>query len=196
MFSRAKLIVKLLLTCLKMIIQRQVILGKQSRILLKNEAGAFSFIVAFSDGTIAGARFDEPLIVGISKDGFHISSHVVGVLNYTDEPFSVDNQDIVILKGSGMEMITFDGQPVVRPVTQVAWEFGGIDKGNYAHFTIKEINQQVETIVKSGRGQESKIEEVSEMLKLAPFIYFTGSGTSYHCALVAKNLLAKNGRRK
>ncbi|MGB8643458.1 MAG: glutamine--fructose-6-phosphate transaminase (isomerizing) [Nitrososphaeraceae archaeon] len=162
----------------------------------KKLAGAFSFIAAFSDGTIAGARFDEPLIVGISKDGFYISSDVVGFLNYTDRAIFLDNRDIVILKGSGMEMITFDGEPVVRPVTQVAWEFGGIDKGTYAHFTIKEINEQVETIVKSGRGQESKIEEVSEMLKLAPFIYFTGSGTSYHCALVAKNLLAKYGRRK
>ena len=162
----------------------------------KKLAGAFSFIAAFSDGTIAGARFDEPLIVGISKDGYYISSDVVGFLNYTDRAIFLDSRDIVILKGSGMEMITFDGEPVVRPVTQVAWEFGGIDKGTYAHFTIKEINEQVETIVKSGRGQESKIEEVSEMLKLAPFIYFTGSGTSYHCALVAKNLLAKYGKRK
>ena len=162
----------------------------------KKLAGAFSFIAAFSDGTIAGARFDEPLIVGISKDGFYISSDVVGFLNYTDRAIFLDNRDIVILKGSGIEMITFDGEPVIRPVTQVAWEFGGIDKGTYAHFTIKEINEQVETIVKSGRGQESKIEEVSEMLKLAPFIYFTGSGTSYHTALVAKNLLAKYGKRK
>jgi hypothetical protein len=24
--------------------------------------------------------------------------------------------------------ISFDGAPVMRPVTQVAWEFGGIDK--------------------------------------------------------------------
>ncbi|MGH9965306.1 MAG: glutamine--fructose-6-phosphate transaminase (isomerizing) [Nitrososphaeraceae archaeon] len=162
----------------------------------KKLAGAFSFIAAFSDGTIAGARFDEPLIVGISKDGYYISSDVVGFLNYTDRAIFLDNRDIVILKGSGMEMITFDGAPVIRPVTQVAWEFGGIDKGTYAHFTIKEINEQVETIVKSGKGQERRIEEVSKMLKLAPFIYFTGSGTSYHCALVAKNLLAKYGKRK
>ncbi|MGA9934929.1 MAG: glutamine--fructose-6-phosphate transaminase (isomerizing), partial [Nitrososphaeraceae archaeon] len=88
----------------------------------KKLAGAFSFIAAFSDGTIAGARFDEPLIVGISKDGFYISSDVVGFLNYTDRAIFLDNRDIVILKGSGMEMITFDGEPVVRPVTQVAWE--------------------------------------------------------------------------
>ena len=94
-----------------------------------------------------------------------------------------------------MEMISFDGAPVMRPITQVAWEFGGIDKGTYAHFTIKEINEQVETIVKSGKDQE-KIEQVSELLKSAPFVYFTGSGTSYHCALVAKALLSKYGRRK
>ncbi|MGA7367697.1 MAG: glutamine--fructose-6-phosphate transaminase (isomerizing) [Nitrososphaeraceae archaeon] len=162
----------------------------------KKLAGAFSFIAAFSDGTIAGARFDEPLIVGISNDGYYISSDVVGFLNYTDRAIFLDNRDIVILKGPEMEMISFDGAPVVRPITQVAWEFGGIDKGTYAHFTIKEINEQVETIVKSGKGQENRIEQASELLKSAPSIYFTGSGTSYHCALVAKALLSKYGRRK
>jgi len=162
----------------------------------KKLAGAFSFIAAFGDGTIAGARFDEPLIVGISNDGYYISSDVVGFLNYTDRAIFLDNRDIVILKGSEMEMISFDGAPVVRPITQVAWEFGGIDKGTYAHFTIKEINEQIETIVKSGKGQENRIEQASELLKSAPFIYFTGSGTSYHCALVAKALLSKYGRRK
>ena len=162
----------------------------------KKLAGAFSFIAAFSDGTIAGARFDEPLIVGISNDGYYISSDVVGFLKYTDRAIFLDNRDIVILNGSEMEMISFDGAPVVRPITQVAWEFGGIDKGTYAHFTIKEINEQVDTIVKSGKDQENKIEQVSELLKSAPFVYFTGSGTSYHCALVAKALLSKYGRRK
>jgi glucosamine--fructose-6-phosphate aminotransferase (isomerizing) len=34
------------------------------------------------------------------------------------------------------------------------------------------------------------------LLKTAPFVYFTGSGTSYHSALVAKNLLAKYAKRK
>ena len=158
--------------------------------------GAFSFIAAFSDGTIAGARFDEPLIVGISNDGYYVSSDIVGFLNYTDRAIFLDNRDVVILRGSEMEMINFDGAPVMRPITQVAWEFGGIDKGTYAHFTIKEINEQVETIVKSGKDQEKRIEQVSELLKSAPFVYFTGSGTSYHCALVAKALLSKYGRRK
>jgi glutamine---fructose-6-phosphate transaminase (isomerizing) len=162
----------------------------------KKLAGAFSFIAAFSDGTIAGARFDEPLIVGISNDGYYISSDVVGFLKYTDRAIFLDNRDIVILNGSEMEMISFDGAPVVRPITQVAWEFGGIDKGTYAHFTIKEINEQVDTIVNSGKDQENKIEQVSGLLKSAPFVYFTGSGTSYHCALVAKALLSKYGRRK
>ena len=162
----------------------------------KKLAGAFSFIAASNDGTIGGARFDEPLIVGISNDGYYISSDVVGFLNYTDRAIFLDNRDIVILKDPGMEMISFDGTPVSRPITQVAWEFGGIDKGTYAHFTIKEINEQVETIANSGRSQENKIERVSELLKSAPFVYFTGSGTSYHCALVAKNLFSKYGRRK
>lgn len=158
--------------------------------------GAFSFIAAFSDGTVVGARFDEPLIVGISNDGYYISSDVIGFLNYTDKAVFLDNRDIVIFRGSDMEIISFDGARVVRPITQVAWEFGGIDKGTYAHFTIKEINEQVETIFKAGKGQENRIKQVSELLRSAPFVYFTGSGTSYHCALVAKNLFSKYGRRR
>src|ERR687897_60670 len=90
---------------------------------------------------------------------------VVRFLNYTDRAIFLDNRDIVILKGSEMEIFSFDGAPVSRPITQVAWEFGGIDKGTYAHFTIKEINEQVETIANSGKGQENKIEQVSELLK-------------------------------
>ncbi len=44
--------------------------------------------------------------------GFTFSDDVVGFLNYTDRAIFLDNRDIVILKGSGMEMITFDGEPV------------------------------------------------------------------------------------
>jgi glucosamine--fructose-6-phosphate aminotransferase (isomerizing) len=162
----------------------------------KKLVGTFSFIAIFENGSIAGARLDEPLIVGISKDGFYISSDVIGFLSYTDRAIFLDNRDIVILKASGIEIINFDGETVLRPTTQVAWEFGGIDKGTYAHFTIKEINEQPYTIVKCGKGQEDRIRQVCETLKSAPFVYLTGSGTSYHCALVAKNLLAKFCKRK
>ena len=40
----------------------------------------------------------------------------------------------------------FDGNAVSRPVTQVAWELGDIDKGKYAHYTIKEIHEQKNSI--------------------------------------------------
>jgi glucosamine--fructose-6-phosphate aminotransferase (isomerizing) len=162
----------------------------------KKLVGAFSFIAAFEDGSIAGARLDEPLIVGISNDGYYVSSDVVGFLAYTDRALFLDNRDIVIINKSGIETINFDGESVSRPITQVAWELGGIDKGTYAHYTIKEINEQIQTIVKCGMGQENRIELASKILGSSPFVYLTGSGTSYHCALLAKNLLAKYAKRK
>jgi glucosamine--fructose-6-phosphate aminotransferase (isomerizing) len=162
----------------------------------KKLVGAFSFIAGFEDGSIAGARLDEPLIIGISKDGYYISSDVVGFLNYTDRAVFLDNRDIVLLNAGGIETINFDGETVSRPITQVAWEFGAIDKGTYAHFTIKEINEQPDTIVSCGRNQEARIRDVCDILKSAPSLYITGSGTSYHCALVAKNLLARYCKKK
>jgi glucosamine--fructose-6-phosphate aminotransferase (isomerizing) len=47
--------------------------------------GAYAFVAIFGDGTICGSRYDEPLIVGLSNDGYFISSDVLGFLQYTDK---------------------------------------------------------------------------------------------------------------
>ena len=42
--------------------------------------GHYSFVVIFEDGTLAAARFHEPLIVGVGKNSHYISSDVLGFI--------------------------------------------------------------------------------------------------------------------
>ncbi len=158
--------------------------------------GSFAFVAIFDNSTLCGARFDEPLIVGIGKgkDEFFVSSDVLGFLMHTDQAVFLDNRDIILLEGNGLSIVDFDGKDVSRPVTQVAWELADSDKGNYAYFTLKEIHKQVQTIFRSMQQKQKSMESFCNILKSAKDVYVTGSGTSYHSALLAKHILSKYSR--
>ena len=152
--------------------------------------GSYAFVAAFQDGTIAGARYEEPLIIGVANDGYFVSSDVLGFLQHTDKAIFLDNCDIAVIDSSRLEIFGFDGVPVARPITQVAWELGEADKGKYAHYTLKEINDQRLTIANAARQDEAAMAKFCEILAGAKTVYITGSGTSYHSALIFKQMLA------
>lgn len=160
----------------------------------KKLKGNFAFVAVFEDGTIAGARYEEPLIVGVANDGYFLSSDVLGFLQYTDKAIFLENGDICIVDKTKLEIFDFEGAPVAHPITQVAWELGDIDKGKYAHYTIKEINDQRLTVIHAGRQEEEIMQKFCGILAGAKNIYITGSGTSYHSALIFKHMLARFGK--
>jgi glucosamine--fructose-6-phosphate aminotransferase (isomerizing) len=157
----------------------------------KKLEGTFAFVAIFEDGTIAGARYDEPLIVGLSNEGYFLSSDVLGFLKYTDKAIFLDNYDIVIANENGISLYNKYGSPVNRPLTQVAWEMAAVDKGNYAHHTLKEIHEQSRSILRALTLTTRSLDSFSNILASSKRLYLTGSGTSYHSALVAKYILAR-----
>lgn len=153
--------------------------------------GAYAFVAIFGDGTICGSRYDEPLIIGLPDDGYFISSDVLGFLQYTDKAIFLDNKDIVVITGENLSLYDSNGKAVSRSITQVAWELGAADKGIYAHHTLKEIHEQKKTVLKGMIQNEEDLTRFCHILLNAKSIYITGSGTSYHCALLAKHIFAK-----
>jgi glutamine---fructose-6-phosphate transaminase (isomerizing) len=152
--------------------------------------GTYAFVAAFEDGTICGSRYDEPLIIGSVVNGYFISSDVLGFLEYTDNAIFLDNRDIVIVDSESCHIFDLEGNIVNRPITKVAWELAAIDKGRYAHHTLKEIHEQPEIVEKTG-SQNLKIAEFCNILINSKTVLLTGSGTSYHSALIAKYILSK-----
>lgn len=153
--------------------------------------GSYAFVAAFEDGTVAGARNDEPLIVGVGKEGYFLSSDVLGFLQHTDKAIFLDNCDIAIIGGDKLEIYISNGKKIKRPVTQVAWELGAVDKGKYAHYTLKEINEQKFTIINAANQDPTMMQVFCDIISRAKNLYITGSGTSYNSALIAKHILTK-----
>jgi glucosamine--fructose-6-phosphate aminotransferase (isomerizing) len=158
--------------------------------------GNYAFVAVFENGTLTAARFHEPLIIGVGKDGYFISSDVLGFVEHTDEVIYPDNHEFVIINSEGIQMFNYEGNPVQHQITKVSKELADAYKGDYAHFTLKEISEQPLTILKAGDSTKLELDLVTEFVKHAKNLYITGSGTSYNAALVAKHLFSKYAKIK
>ena len=156
--------------------------------------GHFAFVVIFEDGTLAAARFHEPLIVGIGKNSHYLSSDVLGFIEKTDDVIYLDNEDFVIINQNGLNISKFDGSEAEYQITKVSKEFADVYKGDYAHFTLKEISEQPSTIIQA--GDEKRIGDVTNLILKAKNLYITGSGTSYNAARITKYLFSKYAKLK
>jgi glucosamine--fructose-6-phosphate aminotransferase (isomerizing) len=158
--------------------------------------GHYSFIAMFDNGQLAAARFHEPLIIGVGEKNYFLSSDVLGFIEQTDNAIYIDNGNFVLIDQDKMQILDFDGNEIKSQITKVSKEFADVYKGDYAHFTLKEISEQPETIFKAGESTKEAIKISADYLKHAKNIYLTGSGTSYNASLVAKHLFSKYAKIK
>lgn len=153
--------------------------------------GNYAFVAMFDDGTLCAARFHEPLIIGIGKEGYYIASDVLGFVEYTDDVIYLGNKEFAVVTKDYLQVYDFEGNTVKHSSTKVSKELADVYKGDYAHFTLKEISEQPSTILKAAEDTQQQLELASDYIKHAKSLYVTGSGSSYNAALVAKHLLAK-----
>ena len=156
--------------------------------------GHYAFVVIFENGTLAAARFHEPLIVGVGKNSYYLSSDVLGFIERTDDAIYIDNEDFVLVNEAGLNTYNFDGSQVKHQITKVSKEFADVYKGDYAHFTLKEISEQPDTIIRA--GSDEQIDEMVKHIRDSTTLYITGSGTSYNSTRISKYLMSKHAKLK
>jgi glucosamine--fructose-6-phosphate aminotransferase (isomerizing) len=81
-------------------------------------------------------------------------------------------------------MLDFSGNPVTRSTTKIAWELADANKGEFAHYTIKEIFEQRTSIKSATFQEEHRVKAFIDAIENAKNVVITGSGTSYHTSLL------------
>ncbi|MDQ3884735.1 MAG: glutamine--fructose-6-phosphate transaminase (isomerizing) [Thermoproteota archaeon] len=156
---------------------------------VKRLEGSYAFLAMFANGTLACARLDEPLVIGISDKTYYASSDVLGFLQYTDQAIFLDNRDIAVIADTGgISVFNFGGEPVTRNITKVAWELADANKGEFAHYTLKETFEQRTSVKAATYQDEHKIKAFCDAITGASNIIVTGSGSSYHTSLILSML--------
>ncbi len=163
---------------------------------IKMLKGQYAIAVMFQDrpDTIVGARKDAPLIVGVGEGKMFIASDILAFIEHTDRSLFLENFEVVKLTADSVKIFGRNGREVKRKPTQVAWELSDISKTDYAHYTLKEINEQPQTVVNASVHDEERLQEFARIIRNSESLFITAAGTSYHAGLLMKFRLQNEAR--
>ena len=153
--------------------------------------------------TIVAARLGSPLLVAIGSGENFVASDASAVLAHTRSVVYLDEGEIAVVRPGDYRILDLDAVEKEKAVTQVDWDLATIERGGYAHFMLKEIMEQPESLRNTLRGRLLEEEGTArlgglnlsdEELLQVNRIVLTACGTSWHSALIGEYMMEELAR--
>ncbi len=163
--------------------------------------GTFGLAVLAADEpeVLIGARRGSPLVLGIGEAGeYFLASDVTAIVDYTQKVVYLDDDDVVIAKRRGYEIVTVSSHTVNRNVEEIEFDADAASKGGFEHFMLKEIFEQPEALRNTMRGRLLLADGSAKLagldanrieLRNLNRIIITACGTSYYAGMVGEYLI-------
>ena len=168
---------------------------------LNQVIGTYGIVAFCSDepNKIVAARHGSPLVLGVGEDEYFIASDASPIVEHTRNVIYLDEGEIVTIDENGHCIRSMQDDVIVnRETTEIEFSIEEIEKGEFPHFMLKEIHEQVFTIKDTMRGRIDPIdgtahlggiEDYMNRIQDAHRIYITACGTSWHAGLIGKYLI-------
>tara|TARA_Y100001934_G_C12370079_1_gene785765 strand:- start:1384 stop:3225 length:1842 start_codon:yes stop_codon:yes gene_type:complete len=168
---------------------------------LQEIIGAYGIVTICTDepDTIIAARKGSPLVIGIGDNEYFLASDASPIIEYTRNVIFLDDGEIAKISKAGYSISKLDSNKVIsKTSTEIDFSIEAIEKGQFPHFMLKEIYDQVHSItdtmrgrlnLKDGTTQLGGITDYIPNLLSASRIYITACGTSWHAGLIGKHLI-------
>jgi glutamine---fructose-6-phosphate transaminase (isomerizing) len=160
-----------------------------------------SYAIALLDkedpDTIFVGKNKSPLLVGVGENANVVASDAMAMLTVTDQFIEIMDEELVIVKRDRIEIKTLAGDVQERKPYTAELDVSDIEKGTYAHFMLKEIDEQpfvIRNIIQKYQHEDGSTrldEDIRAAMKESDRIYIVAAGTSYHAGLVGKQLLER-----
>jgi glucosamine--fructose-6-phosphate aminotransferase (isomerizing) len=167
---------------------------------LPEVTGTYGIAVVCSEhpGSIVGARRGSPLIVGIGEGEHLLASDAAALAAYTRQVVYLNDYEVVTLSAERFEVHTLGRGPTAVQVSQLDFSPESAEKGAFAHFMLKEIFEQPQTVRNALRGRLDYdgamarfggLNMTTAELRAVDRVVITACGTSWHAGLVGEYLL-------
>ena len=159
-----------------------------------NGAYALGVISKSEPDVLICARKGSPLVIGVGENENFIASDMSALLSETNQFIILQEGDIAILKPSQIEVFDEKSNKVERAIHESQLSDDAVDKGEFAHYMLKEIYEQPIAIADTleGRLTKDKVLDSSfgpkaiEIFDKIKSVQIIACGTSFHAGLIAK----------
>jgi len=172
---------------------------------LRQVEGTYGIAVvsAKDPDTIVAARLGSPLLVGVGQGENFVASDPAAVLAYTRSVVYLGEGEMAIVTPTEFRIVDRQSMPLTKDVSHIDWDLARVERGGFAHFMLKEIFEQPESIRNVLRGHLLEEEGTAKLggLNLSEDelagirrIVITACGTSWHAGLVGEYMLEEMAR--
>ncbi|MEJ5360950.1 MAG: glutamine--fructose-6-phosphate transaminase (isomerizing) [Spirochaetota bacterium] len=152
---------------------------------------------------IIAARNGSPLIIGVGDGEMIVASDASAIVEHTRNVIYVSDGEIIEITKNAVKTFDLKKQTVEKHTDKIDWDIADIEKQGFAHFMLKEIFEQPETIQNAFRGRilldEGKtrldgLRLTEDELNAIRRIIFIACGTSWHAGLIGEYLIEEYAR--
>lgn len=171
-----------------------------TRAALKQVIGTYGIALVHADipDFIIGARRGSPLVLGVGKDENFLASDVSAIVAHTRDAVYLNDFDIVAVSPDKFEISSVAGEAGSYQISKVEFGADDVNKGDYAHYMLKEIFEQPHSVLDAIRGRLDTEQCTAKLgglnmtaaeLRAVDRIVLTGCGTALHAAMVGEYLI-------
>ena len=183
--------------CLSQLCKRGLSLLNAVQELVPHLDGAYAFAILDQEnpGEILGLRKGSPLVVGLGSGANYLASDTLALGTTTDRFIYLEEGEITIVRNDSVRLLTSNGTPcdITPRICTVPQQEDLNDKGDYAYFMRKEIDEQARAIADtiSGKYSANNIlptswgHDLHTRLADIQQIHCVACGTSYYAARIA-----------
>jgi glucosamine--fructose-6-phosphate aminotransferase (isomerizing) len=194
-----------------LLVERYMAMGhdltESTRRAISNLDGAHGIVLLSIDepDKIVAARVGNAggVVLGIGEGEMFIASDIPAILEHTRKMAFLEAEQMAVVTASGFKTMTLEGNEVSLEIMNVPWDPVSAEKGEYKHFMLKEIFEQVRSTTDTIAGRvdfnEGKINLhqlnlTSELVQRIDKIIITACGTAAHAGMVGRHLIERIAR--
>jgi len=167
---------------------------------LREIIGTYGIAVICTEqpNVMVGARRGSPLIIGIGNGEHFLTSDANAVVAHTRQVVFLNDYDVATVSRDRFDVINLGTDTAKVQISQLEFQAEDSQRGEYAHFMLKEIFEQPRTVENASRGRIDHEGATARFggLNLTPAelrsidrIVIAASGTSWHAALIGEYLI-------
>ena len=145
-------------------------------------------IIVDNDDNLYVAKKENPLIMGITDDGYYIASDVPAILEYTNKYIIFNDYEYGVISKDDVNVYDKEGNEVQKEIKVFESSADAISKNGFEHFMLKEIFEEESVCKETFNYYLNNLILLPDLNKYN-HIDIVGCGSTYNVALVGKVLI-------